>query len=121
MVLEELQYGAKMTIIKDALQDIADLLEDEESWTKGTFARNSADMTCSVDDADAQCWCVMGALMRTALKRNLSTQQCRDVVSFLQVACRANGGLPFGVAKYNDVHTHDEVMTMLNYAVEHTK
>lgn len=54
--------------ITAALEATLILLEDEEHWTKGAFARmypGKVGNRINVDDPEAACWCLDGALRKT--------------------------------------------------------
>ena len=52
--------------IAEVLDRAADLIEPEGAWTQGVWARNDAGIPTSIYGRDAICFCMRGALVRTA-------------------------------------------------------
>jgi len=43
---------------------VAELLSDESKWTNGMFARDARGRSMNPRDAEASCWCLIGAVLR---------------------------------------------------------
>lgn len=111
-----------MTIIKDTLQDIHDLLEEEENWCKGNFAVDESNKIVPVDNTNACRWCILGALMRTAVRRNLNKDTTNAVTQMLNVAVHnATGSSKLSVVGFNDKATHPQLVEMLAWAARTAK
>lgn len=90
-----------MTIFRDDLERVYALLEDPKRWTQGKYARNAAEEETNIDDDDAVCWCLDGAVMRCGLRNP-----------------EAWGALGVNLIAFNDNHTHPEVLALLKSAIE---
>lgn len=80
------------------------LITPPEAWTKGVLARDSNGKPIWVKHDDAYCFCIVGALER------LSSvwQESRAAIEALIESC------PEGVGQFNDTHTHEEALALLD-------
>lgn len=85
------------------------LIDTPEKWTKGTTARNSSGVAVSASDNFAICFDSFGALV----KLDLNKYQSIEAVNYLHDAFNIGGG----VVKFNDTHTHAEVMAKWDEAI----
>lgn len=112
-----------MTIYRDQLEAVYRLIEDPKRWTQEAFAKNAAgedindgydvndegepltDEECATHP-DAQCWCLFGAAYKCGIYHN----------QWLEIALSPTDKLD--VARFNDSHTHAEVLALLTTAIE---
>lgn len=110
-----------MTRIRDIIQDVYDLLEEEENWCQGALARNSEGQPCATDDDDAQRWDFLGALQRSLERNNATKDEQGAVGRILMHAIQMKGHWKMGYSRVNDELGHAAVLAVLEYALEHRK
>lgn len=85
-------------------------IEKPERWTQMSLARDAKRRSVKPLDADAVCWCSLGAIY----------SQCPQSKS-LSLAIRALGSAMSNnesfIADYNDSHTHAEVLAAFDQAI----
>lgn len=94
------------------LREARKLIERPEAWTRGAFARSSAQWPVASDDAEAACWCIHGAINR------ISRIACReDGAMDAKIALR--NALPASIALFNDdpSTTHADVLAAFDRAI----
>jgi len=77
-----------MPTINDALRAAGKLLLEKP--TTGYFARTVEGESCGVLDAEADCFCFEGALLRMSLKLNLPFHRLRDKARLVSGCKTAN-------------------------------
>ena len=104
------------------LRDTQQLIEDKRNWTTGAFARNPAGNSVGTTQADASCWCAIGALQATAYKNKYSRSVHQKAMMVLdQIARRmtdADYDSAGSVEKINDNYGHGAVMRLYDQAIE---
>lgn len=85
------------------------LISDPAKWTQRSYARNAGGFSTCPTNGDAECWCSVGAIECVAGNSDL----CLIAESKL---CAAIGG--GGIIRFNDMHTHSEVMAAFDRAIE---
>jgi hypothetical protein len=69
--------------IADVREAAAQLLE--KGWTQGYFARDASGEKCNPNDPAAVCWCMAGALVRSAAgDERLLSDACEQVYAELR-------------------------------------
>ncbi|MBN7804871.1 hypothetical protein JZX86_05770 [Agrobacterium rosae] len=104
-----------MTDTVQILRDARALIADEKNWTQGDYAKNSFGHSTGVKNENANCFCAIGALAKV---QGISPNDDITGASFL--ALEASGGaekLGFIVARFNDDHTHAEVIALFDRAI----
>jgi len=97
-----------MSKVYELLTKAQSLISDPSHWTKGTFARNKDGEPRMDDEADATCWCSMGAL-RKVTSAGITQEYPRAIIILSQAADEH-------IVKFNDSHTHAEVMAVWDKA-----
>ncbi len=95
---------------KEILTEARSLITDRDNWTQGFFARDSEGLKIGARDTDAVCWCAWGALGRSANEDEYAT-------AWQQLTLFMEGS----IARFNDSHTHEEVLTAFDKAIESCK
>lgn len=103
-----------------------ELIAKPENWTQECLSRDQTGETCSPEEPVATCWCSLGAL--THVVRTLP--QPKSDTNY-RLRASDNYGLahqlladacPGGsVVKWNDSHTHPEVLDLWDQVIERTK
>ena len=92
------------------------VIEDQEHWIQGTYGRRSRSSKDHLlgNDPEATCWCSMGAIQKVT-----NSESDYRMELFLNDVVRKVTKDPFmGIIRYNDHHTHAEVMKMFDRAIE---
>lgn len=96
-----------------------EIIADPKRWTQGWYAKDCDGVMTDSMNADAVCWCSMGALTKAAHAidnreaKYLATRVLADVIDQKFVA--------YSVLDYNDHHSHEEVLQMFDKAIELAK
>ena len=100
------------------LKEARELISDPERWTQGEDARDEDGLPVHPDDSDATCWCTLGALHRVATGNDKTTvfMEIQKAVDLLP-GIRSQG---YYAAKFNDAHSHDEVLALFDHAISRT-
>jgi hypothetical protein len=103
-----------VTIYKDDLMRVRQLIEKPENWTQKAYARDAngrpldpegeGDDIKYAKDEKATCWCLNGAGFKCGIDENA----LRDALGF-------DGDFSHD---WNDTHTHAEVLSLLDSAIE---
>jgi hypothetical protein len=120
-----------------------DLITKPEKYTKGAYAKDSSDRACSALSADASCYCSLGAAFAASDKLghldreagtiggsaaspfDLAVQALAQAVpaKWLKEVGIGAGGPDtkahqnLKVARYNDIRTHGDVLTLWDTAI----
>lgn len=86
---------------KEIFTEAFALVRDERTWTTGTQARNRMGREVRPRSPEAVCWCSVGAINRFWNSEN--TDERYAVIIALESEVDA-------IAKFNDTHTHAEVV-----------
>ena len=86
------------------------LIANPDAWTQGVFARDSAGYEVSSVDAEAVCFCSLGATSR-------ATGSGRAQIWAKAAAALVNECLFGNLAEFNDSSTHAAVLAMWDRAI----
>lgn len=98
----------------EVLEAARDLISQPERWTQGVYARSATDVPSDVESMEACKFCSVGAVLRVC---GLAS---RDAMSPGQRALVALGGVTH-ILRFNDKHTHSEVLDAFNKAIGRAK
>jgi hypothetical protein len=92
---------------------VTDILTDPSKWTQNAWARNSQGEHVYHADADAICFCSLGAVERAGRNLNASDEAISEAYA---AVVRATGALT--IAKWNDApgRTFDDVIDVFKKA-----
>lgn len=102
---------------KQALIEARKLIEDQEYWTQGAYAKTNLGIEVSATDPEAYCFCLVGALYKVSGIDSENNPFDRGLLGYgklveaLKLIGRGN------IAIFNDVHTHREVLELLDQAI----
>jgi hypothetical protein len=94
--------------MKEILIKARDLISDPKRWTKSTYARRQDGSPCSALNAEAVCFCAVGAIARAT---DGHFEPTVALVKQLKMLC---GG---DVIDFNDSHSHAEVLALFDKAI----
>ncbi len=92
------------------------LIEKPENWLQRTYARDTDGTPVPDTDPSACRFCSKGALYAAAFRNRVDEDEEDKASKALDAAV---GGRPF--VKFNDTHTHAEVLAAFDRAIEATK
>jgi hypothetical protein len=102
------------------LRKVRRVLGDPKLWAQGHYACDASGVECDANDPKAARWCVVGGVYRAGRVKNGAggylgnvTWAQRQAFDALAVATPE----PWTSAQYNDRHTHEEVMAVLDDAI----
>lgn len=101
-----------MTVV-EMLKNVRARLSEPARWTQCAPARDADGLSCNVRDGCS--WCLFGALL---LETQFSTVGMGHLA--ISLLCQAMRELGFGsqnITRFNDSHTHDEVLAILDFAI----
>lgn len=115
-----------MTSALKVLVSVRELLSDEKRWTQGQEARDVSGDGVPPTSKDAVCWCLLGALYKSALLRqvcgDLAPEEATEAwMSAVGLTCKiASPDNPDGIGDFNDRFdtTHADVLRVLDVAIE---
>lgn len=97
----------------EILERLRELLSDPNRWCQGSSALNKDGKSCWGASSEACKWCLMGGLSKVSVMSNGLTTEARVV------ACQALEGIvSTGLAKFNDSHSHQEVLELIDRGIE---
>jgi len=91
--------------VSELLKQAKSLIEDEEHWCCGVFARDKSGNPCTPRSQKAVAWCSTGALQNKSFS---------DVHARLLL--RKHMGM--SIIQFNDSHTHEEVIKAWDAAIQ---
>jgi hypothetical protein len=97
----------------ESIKAIKELLSDPKRWTKERYARDSFGNSVDVSSPSACCWCLAGACIKIG-----------DGLAYAYIYKAINSqGTHQSVTYYNDngFRTHQEILEMLDLAIEKAK
>ena|SRR5271166_5367285 len=116
------------TIIRDALvhlpSDASDfekaraLLSDPARWTTGAFARRADGLFCYEHDADAVCWCALGALVAVKPHSVINAHGRINNMEFATLLRHCIDGNP---AQFNDTREHCDILEWFDAIIKEEK
>lgn len=87
------------------------LIENPEAWTQDAPARDKEGVSVDANSKQACRWCTLGAIDKVSYDYNSWLEATRRVREVLR------GDAPYiSIAKFNDNHTHAEVLALLRKA-----
>lgn len=118
----------KIETVRDFLVATRDVIADPEHWTQGTWARDADGESVDAFSPDAVRWCAVGAMEK--VERTIgkvdpdselsgfilwgkSRKYLRKTVSELNIEKVGSS-----IHMYNDSHSHDDVLRVLDQAIE---
>ena len=106
------------------LMETRDLISKKEHWTQNAFAKNELGVIVHHTSETAHSFCIVGALNRVTDKRfgiqaNTATEAAWKLVADAMPGLQS--GLKSGLTVFNDKHTHEEVIAVLNKAIDLAK
>ena len=93
------------------LKQVRERIEKAEAWTQHAAARNAEGMKCTTDSPEAVCWCTIGSFWASSYVVKTSEEFLAAVFNYLQ------DQMGNDVAKFNDNHTHAEVLAAIDRAI----
>ena len=119
------------------LRDAREIIAKPENWTKRAYARSALGGVREVDDADATCWCLLGAIDLAECRRargaveahgcSMEGEESRhalvigiewsDACDAAITRLAAETGGP-ALPSFNDAATHGEVLAALDRAIK---
>lgn len=93
----------------ETLKAARDLISDPARWTQGWLARDASKNVSYIGAENAACWCSMGALFHVDGPYRPNSDLAIKLLS------AAIGGK--SVVRYNDTHTHAEVLALFDAAI----
>lgn len=101
----------------DALETLIaarDLITPPERWTTGFRARFENRMLCDPRDPDAVCFCAVGAIHKFCYD-----ERWTDTSAFKLLRLGMDPTMDYvDIARWNDTHTHAEVLAAFDRAIE---
>ena len=108
-------------VVIGILEKTRNILTDEKNWTQGSYAKDKAGDPVSSFAPEATCWCLSGAMDLAAWGEpiswfdnavdHLSAQQLVQDVVVIRIG-------DYTRSRFNDTHTHAEVLEVLDEAIE---
>lgn len=97
--------------VADILVEARKLIEKPENWTQGENARNDRGRHCMIDDPLAACWCMQGAIIKSAGPTEFTATR-KAIDAFI-------GTIAEYITAYNDNpdRTHPEVLAAFDSAI----
>lgn len=95
--------------IKELLIKARSFIENKDSWTQGYFAKNSDGFGINPDNENAVCFCSWGAMEKAAGHR-LDLEDDNSLRHLKQF-------MDYNIPKFNDHHTHAEVLAAFDAAI----
>ncbi len=86
-------------------------IEKPENWTQDFLARSAKGRKVSPRSANAVCWCAMGALEAVCRYGSEASIGSFDALAHAMPSL-------YGIAEFNDTHTHSEVLAKFDEAIE---
>jgi hypothetical protein len=96
---------------KDTILKVIALIENPKAWTQNVAARDSTGLPVMATDTEACRWCTLGALDKVTADYKSGRAATRRVREVLQKEHPS-----ISIAKFNDNHTHAEVLALLRKA-----
>lgn len=91
------------------------LIERPECWTQNAPARTQSGAVAKVFGQSAVCFCSWGAVVKIDGDSSFLSDEARVAIDLLTRAARDKGVA--GAIRFNDTHTHPEVLAMFDTAI----
>lgn len=105
-----------MKRVVEALKQGKSLISKPETWTQGAFARHKDGHPVPEFSCNAASWCSLGALAKAACADDDTENYTFNAAATLLRRALKMGAVT-DLAKFNDTHTHAEVMAMWDKAI----
>lgn len=70
--------------IQETLRGVIDLVDSDDKWTDGAYARNKVEQEVDPLDEEAKSWCTLGAVQRVRPWDTwLANAETKDVLSYI--------------------------------------
>jgi hypothetical protein len=103
---------------KEILVAARELISDPDHWAKGYFAFDKYNQRISPENKQAVKWCLVGAIRHSEPEGYAnSIAAAQRIVSDL-LADLPDASLPGYLGLFNDQHSHEEVLAVLDEAIE---
>lgn len=93
------------------LKQVRERIEKAEAWTQHAPARNAEGAWCTTDSPEAVCWCTIGAFWLMSYRQKTESEYLYAAFIYLEEQMGND------VAKFNDNHTHAEVLAAIDRAI----
>ncbi len=99
----------------EILEKARELISDESRWTKGEYARDDRGQDIEFNDPGACAFCALGAV----LVASGAEDDCDSVTADAdrRLTQEVGGSFINDVARFNDSHTHAEVLALFDRAI----
>lgn len=100
------------------------LITSPDNWTQGSYARNAIGLTTLIASGEACRFCSLGAIERIMHISRDNLRRNRDVAAgdvrkcLVQAIYKYQGGVKSTIARFNDHHTHSEVLAVFDLAID---
>lgn len=104
--------------VRDLIISARKVIEKPENWTTQYYARDADNEMCSIESANAVCFCSLGALRKVLYNNGGMDIFGRQDFLYDTAAgfLKAVAGIG-DVADYNDNHTHAEVLALFDKTI----
>lgn len=109
-----------MKTIKEVLIEARALIADPARWTQGEFARTADGRILDGYCEGAVCWCALGAIRKVTMEGAESREERTEALVLSYDAAdllQAHLANVIAVPKFNDSHTHEEVLALFDKAI----
>ncbi len=100
----------------ELLRELRSLLSDESRWAQRNFAYRANGVPTGGTYPEAVCWCVSGAMQKVLGNGTRFTTEAGYSLQAQVVSLLGEESMK-GVVKFNDTHTHGEVMDWFDRAL----
>ena len=92
-------------------------IADEKNWTQGELARDAKGDPCKPLSPEAVCWCTDGALRFAQGEDNLYARSYGPIGALMEALSLEKDPSTTIPWRYNDSHTHAEVLAIFDRAI----
>lgn len=105
----------------EGLLKVKEKISNEKNWTKHTAARNNSDLPVCICDKEACKFCLIGAVMWVEWTYFNSNSFIRSFLYKVYSEFNEYNKNFFGLAHFNDLVSHTEVMNFLDKCISKVK
>ncbi len=95
------------------IQRAREIINDEQHWCRGSYARGKAGISVAVNDPDARRYCAMGALLVAASELCSDDLTASNLAHDIAKIISPTGSLVF----VNDHYGHSAVLSLFDVAI----